>query len=191
MVGVLFLVAAGVGYKFLKAHRARLREDAARQSAQKAATVSPQEARRLQALADARALAAGTRPDVRDRGVTNEQKSKFVKTLKTAPRGAVIVFAQEGHRESFLYAAKIANLLHDAGFGPGEKALDFVPASDRPNLANSVFLIVSREVGIPKHAIAIKDALEVIGIRCDFTFRESMERPKELQICIFQKPDNM
>lgn len=126
-------------------------------------------------------------PHVQDRTITKEQNEKFVEVLRNTVRGKVIVSALKGDREGYLYAAKLASMLHQAGFAEDDSPVTFLSETEVPRKP-SVWLYVSGEVPVRPHALAIKDALEVIGIHCEFAYRETPGRRGDLQIAVYPKP---
>ncbi|EDY17403.1 hypothetical protein CfE428DRAFT_5089 [Chthoniobacter flavus Ellin428] len=126
-------------------------------------------------------------PKLQDRAITGEQKARFVRTLHNAPHGTVTIAAFKGDRETYLYAAKIASILSDAGYASSDPPVSLLPATETPQNP-PVLLFVSSQAPIPRHALAIKDALDLIGIRCEFSYRETPGHPGDLQIGVYPNP---
>lgn len=124
---------------------------------------------------------------LQDRAITNEQKVRFVRALHDAPHGKVTVSALRGDRETYLYATKIATLLGDAGYASGDPPVNLLPETETPQNP-AVLLFVSSQVPIRPHALAIKNAFDLIGIRCEFSYRETPGHPGDLQIGVYPNP---
>jgi hypothetical protein len=128
-------------------------------------------------------------PQLQDRTITMEQRAKFVSALRDAPRARVFVSAFRGDRESYLYAAKIASILREARFLNDEPPVSFLPEAEAPH-SPPVQLFVSDKIPIRPDVLAIKNALDLIGVPCEFNYRETPGRPGDLQIAIYPKPAN-
>jgi len=124
---------------------------------------------------------------LQDRAITDEQKARFVRTLHKAPHGTATVAALKGDRETYLYAAKIASMLSDAGYASSDPPVSLLPDAETPQNPQ-VLLFVSTQAPIPPHALAIKNAFDVIGIRCEFSYRETPGHPEDLQIGVYPNP---
>ncbi len=126
-------------------------------------------------------------PQLQDRTITLEQRAKFVSALREAPHAKVFVSAFRGDRESYLYAAQIASILREARFLNDDPPVSFLPEGETQHTP-PVLLFVSDKIPIRPHALAIKNALDLIGIRCEFYYRETPGRPGDLQIAVYPKP---
>lgn len=126
---------------------------------------------------------------LQDRTITMEQRAKFVSALRQAPHDRVFVSAFRGDRESYLYAAQIASMLREARFLNDDPPVSFLPEAEAQH-SPPVQLFVSDKIPIRPHALAIKNALDLIGIRCEIDYRETPGRPGDLQIAIYPKPSD-
>ena len=104
--------------------------------------------------------------------------------LRGAPQGKVFVSTVKGDREAYLYAAKIASMLRQAGFGGDDASVTFLSETEAPQNF-PVMLFISDKIPIGSHVLAIQNALALIGIRCDLSYHETPGRPGDLQIAVY------
>ncbi len=126
-------------------------------------------------------------PQLRDRKITDEQRARFLVALRDAPHGRVFVSAVKGDREAYLYAEKIDSMLRQAGFGSDDAPVTFLSETEGPQNF-PVMLFISDKPPIRPHVLAIQNALELIGIRCDLAYREIPGPPGDLHIAVYPQP---
>lgn len=100
----------------------------------------------------------------RDREITPEQSVAFVKMLKDAPKGKVIVYIFQHEGEVLRYADQIARMVSAAGFADVVIENDFGTSAE----AFGVTLVVKETAHLLPHVVPLRKAFQLgAGIETD------------------------